>query len=136
MLLDKENLQGKNQEKEKTEVAKIKTDTEVHDPEVVKQQIKNIVEQLNQEIGQEAYKISGERKVDDAYGIGTMLIFLQYLGHDIAPLEICISAGMDSLKKGINPDMETVKILIQAATIQLKAGLSKHGELIERRGRF
>lgn len=134
MSLSREALSIKNQEK--TEPIKIKTDTEVHDPELVRQQIQNIVQELNQEIGQEVYKISGERKVDDAYGIGTMLIFLKYLGHDIAPLEICISANKDGLVKGINPNPETVRVLIQAGTIQLKAGLSKHGELIEKNGNY
>lgn len=135
MLLNKEALTGQEKNNE-PKVAKIETETKVHDPELVKKQIQDIVKQLNEEIGQEVYKVSGERKVDDAYGIGTVLIFLQYLGRNLSPLEICISANKDGLVKGINPDPETVKILIQASTIQLKAGLSKHGELIEKNGNY
>jgi len=41
MSLSREALSIKNQEK--TEPIKIKTDTEVHDPELVRQQIQNIV---------------------------------------------------------------------------------------------
>ena len=129
MLLNTEVRQ-----EEKKEGNKIQTEIEVHNPELAKKKVQAAIEQLNQEIGQEAYEISSERTVYDAYGIGTLVIFIQYLDHNLSPLEICITAGPNDLKKGINPEPETLRILLQAATIQLKAGLSKNGELLKRNG--
>jgi len=110
---------------------KIAAENKSYGLEEAKQHMVDAINKLNQRVGQESYSIRGIQTRVDAYGIETINFNIDYLGQSLTNVEACLSANPNGLRRGVNLDSENIAILLAAATIQLKAGLSKDGYLVK-----
>ena len=110
---------------------KIAAESKTYTEEEAKQQMQDAIDKVNKRVGQESYTINGIQGNSDAYGIKTIKFNVNYLGKHLTTIETCVEANANGLRRGVDLDSENIAILLAAATIQLKGGVSKDGYLLK-----